>query len=387
MATGTETATSSTLYFGPWYRKSPFFEATLRYGCKAYDIYNHMYLPGYYDDPITEYWHLLNNVTVWDVAVERIIEISGPDAQKLTNLLTCRDLTKCAVGQEVRADHRRGRGHRERPGPAPGGRGPVLAGPGRQRRRPLRPGRGRVRRPRRRGERAPRVPHADPGASIEGGHGDAVRAESEVMALRYYWCTRAELDGIPVVVSRTGWTGEVGFEIYLLDPDRGDDLWERVMDAGRPYDIRPIAPCEARRIEAGIFNYNSDMTIENNPFELMGMERLVELDQEADFIGKDALRRVAEERARKLVGVEMPGDALSFEIAEAWPAHHDGKHVGRVTDLIWSPRLERNIGYVWVPIELSSPGTTIQVETPSGVVDATTAAIPFLDPTKKIPAA
>jgi aminomethyltransferase len=213
-------------------------------------------------------------------------------------------------------------------------------------------------------------------------------AESEVMALRYYWCARAELDGIPVVVSRTGWTGEVGFEIYLLDPDRGDDLWERVMDAGRPHDIRPIAPCEARRIEAGIFNYNSDMTIENNPFELMGMERLVELDQEADFIGKDALRRVAKEGvSRKLVGIELPGDALSFEIAEAWPAHHDGKQVGRVTDLIWSPRLERNIGYVWVPIELSSPGITIQVETSSGGVDATTAAIPFLDPTKKIPAA
>ena len=205
--------------------------------------------------------------------------------------------------------------------------------------------------------------------------------ESEVMALRYYWCTRAELDGIPVVVSRTGWTGEVGFEIYLLDPTAattcGSGSWT---PAARTTSGR--SPCEARRIEAGIFNYNSDMTIENNPFELMGMERLVELDQEADFIGKDALGGWPRRRARKLVGVEMPGDALSFEIAEAWPALHEGKHVGQVTDLIWSPRLERNIGYVWVPIELSSPGTTIQVETPSRVVDATTAAIPFLDPTK-----
>src|SRR5205809_424768 len=92
-------ATSATLYFGPWYRKSPFFEATLRWGCKAYDIYNHMYLPGYFDDPVTEYWHLLNNVTLWDVAVERIVEIAGPDAPAFANLLTCRDLTKCSVGQ------------------------------------------------------------------------------------------------------------------------------------------------------------------------------------------------------------------------------------------------------------------------------------------------
>src|SRR5438093_334980 len=90
---------STTLYFGPWYRKSPFFEATLRHGCKAYDIYNHMYLPGYYDDPVAEYWHLLNLVTLWDVGVERVVEITGPDASAFANLLTCRDLTACAVGQ------------------------------------------------------------------------------------------------------------------------------------------------------------------------------------------------------------------------------------------------------------------------------------------------
>src|SRR4029079_1973619 len=66
---------------------------------KAYDIYNHMYLPGYYEDPIEEYWALLNGVTVWDVSVERIVEITGPDASEFTNRLTCRDLTKCAVGQ------------------------------------------------------------------------------------------------------------------------------------------------------------------------------------------------------------------------------------------------------------------------------------------------
>jgi len=91
--------TSTTLYFGPWYRKSPFFEKTLEAGCKAYDIYNHMYLPGYYDDPVKEYWHLLEQVTLWDVSVERIVEITGSDAHRFTNMLTCRDLDKCAVGQ------------------------------------------------------------------------------------------------------------------------------------------------------------------------------------------------------------------------------------------------------------------------------------------------
>ena len=95
----TETVASSTLVFYPRCRKSPFFEATRRAGCKAYSVYNHMYLPKLYDDPVTEYWHLANHVTLWDVSVERVVEITGPDASEFINMLTPRDLTKCAVGQ------------------------------------------------------------------------------------------------------------------------------------------------------------------------------------------------------------------------------------------------------------------------------------------------
>src|SRR5436190_15243404 len=92
-------AKSATLYFGPWYRQSPFFKATLRSGCTAYDIYNHMYLPGYFDDPEVEYKLLNEAVTLWDVGVERTVQVSGPDADRLIDMLTCRDLTKCAVRQ------------------------------------------------------------------------------------------------------------------------------------------------------------------------------------------------------------------------------------------------------------------------------------------------
>jgi glycine cleavage system aminomethyltransferase T len=382
----TEAGQSTTLYFGPWYRKSPFFEATLRYGCKAYDIYNHMYLPGYYDDPVTEYWHLLNHVTLWDVAVERVVEISGSDAFDFTNMLTCRDLTKCAVGQGkyvlITAED--------------GGiiNDPVLL---------------------RREENRFWLCLADSdaglwarGVAVNSGMDvkvsqpdvfpvqvqgpkskDVVRdlVGDRVLEVKYYWTLDTVIDGIPVVVSRTGWTGEVGYEIFLLDPVRGDDLWERIMEAGRPHEIRPIAPCEARRIEAGIFNYNSDMTIDNNPFEVSGLERLVE-EQEADYIGKAALERIRREGvARKLVGIEVPGEPLSFEIAEFRPALRDGRRVGYVTDLIWSPRLEKNIGYVWVPTDAAEPGTALEIEGPHGDrVDATTAAIPFVDPRKRTPA-
>jgi aminomethyltransferase len=207
-----------------------------------------------------------------------------------------------------------------------------------------------------------------------------------VLDIKYYWTMTTELDGIPVVISRTGWTGEVGYEIYLRDPSRGGELWDRVFEAGRPHGIRPIAPCEARRIEAGIFNYGSDMTIDNNPFEIMGLERLVE-EQEADYIGKSALEEIRRTGvSRRLVGIEVEGDALPFELSRKCTALHDGKPVGTVTDLIWSPRLGRNIGYVWVPIELAGPGNALEIEAPDGGLwPGRTAAIPFLDPKKDTP--
>jgi len=379
------TTAASTLYFGPWYRRSPFFEKTLAAGCSAYDIYNHMYLPGYYADPVEEYWALLNDVTVWDVSVERIVEITGPDATEFTNSLTCRDLTKCAVGQGkymlVTADD--------------GGivNDPVLL---------------RVE------ENRWWLALADSdaglyarGVAVNSGMDVTVR-EPEVYpiqvqgprsretlrklfgdaidGIKYYWTLTTELDGIPVVISRTGWTGEVGYEIYLRDPSRGADLWDRVFDAGAEFGIRAVAPVEARRIEAGIFNYGSDMTIANNPFEIMGLERLVEA-QEADYIGKAALEEIrAKGVSRKLVGIEAPGDALPFELAEKRPALHRGEPVGTVTDLIWSPRLEKNIGYVWLPIDLSGPGTELEIVAPDGELwPARSAAIPFLDATKQVP--
>jgi aminomethyltransferase len=377
---------STTLYFGPWYRKSPYFEATVRAGCSAFDIYNHTYLPGYYGDPVEEYWHLLEHVTLWDVGVERVVEISGPDALAFTNMLTCRDLHRCAVGQGKYA--------------------PILAEDG-----------GIINDPvlLRIAEDAFWLCLADSDAGLWA-RGVAVNAGMDVtirepavypvqiqgpkakalvrdlfgegpMGLRYYFCMETEINGIPVVVSRTGWTGEVGYEVYLRDPQRGDEMWESIMAAGERYRIRPIAPCEARRIEAGIFNYNSDMTIENNPLEISGMERLVE-DQEADYIGKPALDEIrAQGVRRKLVGIAVEGDPLPFEISEFWPAWHASRQVGHVTDLIWSPRLSKNIGYVWVPIELAAPGTVLDVEMPEGTVQARTASLPFLDPKKMIPAA
>jgi len=380
-------AASATLYFGPWYRKSPFFEATLRWGCTAYDVYNHMYLPAYYGDLAAEYWALVNDVTLWDVGVERVVQISGPDGFALTNAITCRDLTRCAVGQGKYA-----------PIIAPDGG--IINDPVLLRREEdtfwlcladsdaylyamgLAHGRGL--------DATVSLPPVYP-VQVQGPKAKAVMAElvgAAITGVKYYWTLDTVIAGIPVVISRTGWTGEVGYEVFLTDPARGDELWETILEAGGPHGIRPIAPCEARRIEAGIFNYNSDFTMENNPFEVTGLERLVEA-QQGDYAGKAALERIRERGVtRKLVGIEAPGDPSFVEITEARPALAGGQRVGRVTDLVWSPRLARNIGYVWVPADLAGPGNDLEIEWANGQrTPAKTAAIPFLDPHKTVPTA
>ena len=377
-----------TFYAQPWYRKSPYFESTKRAGCRSWGVYNHMLLPTLYDDPVTEYWALLNEVTMWDVAVERCVEISGTDALEFTNLLTCRDLTTCAVGQckyVLLTD-------------ASGGivNDPVLL---------------------RLAEDRFWLALADSDAllfakgvaalarmdvdiveadvspmQIQGPRSrDVVRSlfSDEIADLRYYWCAETEVNGIPVVVSRTGWTGEVGYEVYLRDSSRGDELWRLVEEAGAPFGIRAIAPSEARRIEAGIFNYGSDMRTEDTPFHITGLERLVELEQEGDFIGRAALRRIADEGVgRKLVGIDIEGAPMKDEGAlnDPWPVHEpEGGPIGRVTAAAWSPRLERNIGYAWVPVSEMKSGTRLELRVGEGARPATVAALPFVDPTKEIP--
>jgi glycine cleavage system aminomethyltransferase T len=381
-----------TFYVQPWYRKSPYFESTKRAGCTSWGLYNHMLLPTLYDDPVTEYWALLRDVTMWDVAVERCVEITGSDALAFTNLLTCRDLTTCEVGQcrYVLITESRGgivndpvllRLEEDRFWLALADSDALLYAKGVAALAGM----------------DVEVVEADVSPmQIQGPRSkDVVRAllGDEIADLGYYRCAGAQVNGIPLVVSRTGWTGEVGYELYLRDASRGDELWLLVEEAGGPFGIRAIAPSEARRIEAGIFNYGSDMRTEDTPFHVTGLERLVELDQGSEFIGKEALRRVAEEGVeRKLVGIDIGGAPMTDEGAlnDLWPVHEPGRdavgrRIGKVTAGAWSPRLERNIGYAWVPVSHVEVGTPLALVAGGGVREASVAALPFVDPHKEIP--
>ncbi len=365
-------------------RRSPYFEATQRHGSKAYTAYNHMLFPICFDDFEAEYWHLLEHVTLWDVSVERQVEITGPDAFAFTNMLTPRDLSRCAIGQGkyvvITAED--------------GGiiNDPVLL---------------------RLGENHFWLALADSdvllwarGVALNSGLNvkitepdvspvqiqgpkakDVVRAlfGERIMQLRYYWFLETALDGIPLVVTRTGWTGEVGYEVYLRDGSRGDELWERIMDAGKPHNIRPTGPSDIRRIEAGILNWWADMTVENNVYEV-GLERLVDEGKQASYIGRDALLRIRNEGAAcKLSGIEIEGPPIEFN-AVKWPVSTAAKKVGRVTSAIWSPRLKKNIGYAMLPVKQSAPGMELRVNIPnSGERRATVVTMPFIDPNKDTP--
>ena len=377
-----------TFYVQPWYRKSPYFDATKRHGCTSWGLYNHMLLPTLYDDPITEYWALVNDVTLWDVAVERCVEVRGPDAFELVDSITCRDLSKVEVMQA-----------RYVLITAPWGgvvNDPVLL---------------------RLAEDRFWLALADSDAllylaGVAGARGldveileadvaplqiqgprsrDVVRdlLGDAVADLRYYFCAEADVDGIPVVVSRTGWTGEVGFELYLQDTSRGDELFERIVRVGEPHGLRIIAPSEARRIEAGIFNYGSDMRIEDTPLHVTGLEKFVEWNKDRTFLGRERLEQIRDGSLldRKLVGIEIGGDPMTDEGAlnDFWPLVEGDATVGRVTAGAWSPRLTKNIGYGWVPIRRAEPGSELEADTPRGRVPVRVAPLPFLDPSKDVP--
>lgn len=365
-------------------RRSPYFEAQQRYNPLGYTVYNHMFFPIRFDDFEAEYRHLLEHVTLWDVSVERCVEISGPDGFRFTQLMTPRDLSTCEVGQAKYVLIT-----------APDGgilNDPVLT---------------RMEENRfwlalassdvlfyAKGLAAfagmdVQIREADVSPlQIQGPKSkDVVRDlfGDEILDLRYYFFTETKVDGIPVVVTRTGWTSEVGYEVYLCDGTRGAELWDKIMKVGEPYNIKPTGPSDIRRIEGGIFNWGADMTYENNPFE-MGLERLVDLDMEADFIGKESLKRIRSRGvSRRIVGVEMDGDRFPALNYTKWPVLVAGEHVGKVTSAIYSPRLERNIGYAWVPTGLETEGTRLEVESEWGARTATVVQMPFVDPTKQIP--
>ncbi len=372
-------------------RRSPFFYASRRHGVQMYSFYNHMYHARHYGDPVEEYWQLLNGVTLWDVGVERQVEITGPDAFTFTNMLVPRDLTKCEVGQckyvfitssegGILNDPVLLRLEENRFWLSLADSDILLWAQGVALNSGL--------------DVTIGEPDVGP-VQIQGPKSKDVLVElfgETIVDIPYYFMRSYELDDMDVIVSRTGYTGELGYEIYLQNATRdGVKLWDAVLAAGEPHGLAVIGPCHIKRIEAGILALGCDMWFDTNPYEVeMGYEWMVDLEQDADFIGKEALKRIkADGVSRKLVGVEIGGPGLGSyndsSMIDYFAVSKGGKPVGQVTSACYSPRLEKNIGYAMLPIELTEFGTELDVETPTGKQSAVVVRKPFIDAAKETP--
>lgn len=373
--------------FGNRIRRSPYFEATLRWGAKSFNTYNHVFMPLIYEGFEEDFWHLVTAVTLWDVAGERQVQIKGPDASRFAQFLTPRNLSKCAVGQckyVLLCDENGGIIN-----------DPVML---------------------RVAEDTYWFSLADSDAllwakALAWAKGFDVQVTEpdvsplqlqgpksldvmkllvgpEIEDLKYFHLIHTEIAGTPVVVSRTGWSSERGYEIYLQDSSMGDALWEQIMLAGEAFGIKPAAPNTIRRIEGGMLSLGADMGLDENPFEL-GLGRLVDLESDIEYVGKDALKRIKEQGVtRKMVGIELDGDPMPGPNGGPWALSTvAGEAVGHMTSGVYSPRLSKNIGLAFVGIDHAEIGTTFVCADPTGDRTATIVETPFYDPKKALAAA
>tara|TARA_B100001778_G_scaffold46177_1_gene33751 strand:- start:229 stop:1374 length:1146 start_codon:yes stop_codon:yes gene_type:complete len=369
--------------FGTQIRKSPYFDSTVKWGATGFSVYNHMYIPRDFGDPEKNFWNLINDAILCDVAVERQVEITGPDAAKFIQLLTPRDLSNLSIGQckYVLITNNEGGLLND----------PVLL---------------------RLAENHFWLSLGDSdillwaqGVAVNSGLNvniiepdvsplqlqgpksiDIMKVlfGHEITKLKYYWLIETELNDIPLVVSRTGWSSELGYEIYLRDGTKGNELWELIMKAGKKFNLKPGHTSSIRRIEGGMLSYHADADINTNPFEL-GMDRLVDLSNDNEFIGKSALIKIKEKGIkRKQVGIIIDCDPLKNPNTIFWPIIKDGQNIGKVTSAVYSPRLKKNIALGIVSIENCEVGNCVDIKMLDTINKATIVEKPFYDPKKQI---
>ena len=369
--------------FGTQIRKSPYFDSTVKWGATGFSVYNHMYIPRDFGNPEQNFWNLIEKSILCDVAVERQVEITGPDAYRFTQLLTPRDLSKLSIGQckYVLITNYDGGILND----------PVLL---------------------RLAENHFWLSLADSdillwaqGVAVHSGlkvkitepdvsplqlqgptSGDIMVKlfGDSIKDLKYYWLREYDLDGIPLIVSRTGWSSELGYEIYLRDGSKGNDLYEKIMLAGKEHGLKPGHTSSIRRIEGGMLSYHADADINTNPFEL-GLDRLVNLDSEINFIGKEALKKIKQEGIkRKQVGLELDCEPLKGPNTTFWSIYKNDKKIGKVTSAVYSPRLKKNIALAMIEINNSEVGKKFKIKTNDNEINCTVVEKPFYDPKKKI---
>jgi dimethylsulfoniopropionate demethylase len=358
-------------------RRTPFSPRVEAAGVKGYTVYNHMLLPTAFRSVVEDYHHLKRHVQVWDVGCERQVELKGPDAARLAQLMTPRNLGKVVVGQCAYV-----------PLVDEGGRminDPVLLKLAEDRfwisvadsdvvlwAKGIAYGMGLD------------VTVFEPDVwplGIQGPKSDDLAARvfgEDVRAIRFFRFAYLPFEGHDFLVARSGWSKQGGFEVYVDDAQKGLALYDALFTAGGDLDVHAGCPNLIERIEGGLYSYGNDMTIEHNPLEC-GLEKYCGLDGSHDFMARAALEKIvaAGGPQRQMRGVTFEGEDCPACV-EAWPLYADGNNVGAVTSAAHSPDLGTNIGFAMVDQSAWDIGHDVTVETPDGPRHGKVADIPFI---------
>merc|ERR1712232_760812 len=371
--------------------KSPFWHLSQEQGAWCYSVYNKLYHPRAYVKPedgglMQEYKWLTEDVTMWNVAVERQTCIKGPDAEKMIDMLITRRANLCKVGfcKYVILCNPQGGIIND----------PVMLRPAEDEfwlsladsditmyAQALNVGLG----------LDVEISEIDVSpVQIQGPKATALMVDlvgPEIEDVPYYGMLEAKVAGCDTGISRTGFSAERGYEIYLRDACvHADTMWNAVLEAGKKHNLHVIAPGHHRRIEGGILSWGQDMDTETNPYEV-GLGWQVDLTKE-DFVGKAALAKIKEAGVtHKLAGVTFGGEPITWYPADLYHVKNkDEELVGHLTSAWYSPTLQTNIGFAFLPVEFTKLGTELQVALPKvynpagGLVSAEVVKTPFKMP-------
>ena len=357
-------------------RATPFTRRVNENGVKAYTVYNHMLLPTVFESVEADYHHLKKHVQIWDVACERQVEIKGPDAAELVQLVTPRSLAKMQDDQCYYI-------------PMVNEKGGMINDPVAVRLAEdrfwisladsdmkywmsgLAIG------------RDLNVDVFEPDVSplgIQGPKSDDLMADilgESIRDLKFFRHRNYNIGGKDYLVARSGWSKQGGFEIYLEGSENGEKVWDILFEAGEKYNIRAGCPNGIERIESGLLSYGTDMTEENTPFEC-GLGKFCHRAGMEICIGGDVLRAEKKTGPKQVIrGLTINGERLP-SCTTPWPLFNDkGVRVGQVSAATWSPDHGTNLTVGMVDKDNWDIGTKLNVQTPENIRKASVGPFPF----------
>ena len=360
-------------------RRTPFTDKVEWHGVTGFTVVNHTLLPKSFQNTVEEdYWHLRENVQIWDVGCQRQVQILGPDAGKLVQWITPRDLSKAVPGKCLYVPL-----ITEEAGLI---NDPVLLKISNSKFwlsiadsdvllwvRGLAIG------------AKLNVEISEPDVwplAIQGPKAVHVMAEVFGVAVRnikFFNFDWFYFEDSKQLIARSGYSKQGGFEIYLKGSKYGSRLWERIFEAGIKHNIRPGSPNIIERVEGGLLSYGNEMTIEDNPLEC-GLNQYCSLSDDIEYIGKQALNSIAQKGIKKQIrGVRFAGDPMGA-CSIPWPitSKKTKKPVGKITSGIFSPRLKINIGLSMIEKDYWNPGTEVCVHLDNGkIIEGQICNLPF----------